>query len=170
MPGRVQLPVVYHHLEENVFTLSNVPNIADLAMIAPSLAYQIFQADPTTYRITYQPTGEHRVQMKFRGTEFARFTVLNETQALLADGTPAVLEADPELSVEHTVPGSEFLLNGMTDEFKLEIVAPGLEHTVTPTDSGMLVKCKATGVHDVDIIYEGETVNKFQFRPVARTN
>eukprot|EP01083_Nonionella_stella_P296104 1006037_1 len=164
-------PVVEHHPSEDAFTVSNVRSFAEFEVEAPSLGYQIVEDGPQSYRVEYTPTADHRVKVTVAGEEIARFVVsASEDLGGIVNADPALLEAAaPIIEVQHTVPGHQFLLKGMTDYAKLKIIAPGLLHTVFQVDGGMIVKYTPTGLHHVQIIYDGAMVDKFELKPKPQT-
>eukprot|EP01083_Nonionella_stella_P296103 1006032_1 len=161
------MPVIVHHPLEDSFTVSNVRNFAEFEVNAPDLGYQISDAGQDTYRVDYQPTAQHRVKLNFAGQEIGSFIVSKNTvEEEIVNAAPALLEAaQPTFGVQHIEPGSKFKLLGMTDYNKLEIIAPGLQHTVFMADGGMIVKYTPTGVHNVEIIYDGALVDEFELMP-----
>eukprot|EP01083_Nonionella_stella_P296101 1006030_1 len=167
-PFMYPAPVVEHHPSEDAFTVSNVRNFADFEVNAPSLGYQIVAAGENAYRVEYMPTAHHPVELTVAGEEVASFTVSKnaaEAEEEIVNADPALLEDAPMMGVRHTVPGRQFMLLGMPDHDKLKIIAPGLQHSVFTTDAGVVVKYTPTGVHNVQIIYDGAEVDHFELMP-----
>eukprot|EP01083_Nonionella_stella_P103270 294782_1 len=72
-------PVVQHFLAENAFTVTNISNLADFEVVAPSLEYQVYEASPTEIRVEYVATTKHLIKLNIAGWpgggEIARFEV-----------------------------------------------------------------------------------------------
>eukprot|EP01083_Nonionella_stella_P082165 226779_1 len=88
-------PMVEHFPLENGFTISNVP-LEELEVVAPTLKFQVMEAGPTEFLVSYQATDMHRVKLKARGRVFCRFWATKGSApaetANLAGTRPALLE------------------------------------------------------------------------------
>eukprot|EP01083_Nonionella_stella_P230931 815887_1 len=182
-------PKVDLHLAEHAFTVSNVRNVDDLEVVAPTMDFQVLEVGPKAYRVQCQPTNMHVVIVRFAENEIARFIVSKRDSAIPAgakDPEPAVGRAmktvfeneahEWEISyglglvhprrtrqpgVLQNAPGYQFVLTAMPDDHLLEVIAPDLHYSVFKYGTGMIVKYKPTGIHPVEVVYGGETIQKF---------
>eukprot|EP01083_Nonionella_stella_P084597 234229_1 len=69
--------------------------------------------------------------------------------------------------VVQNAPGHQFVLTAMPDVHLLEIIAPDLQYIVFKYGTGMIVKYKPTGIHPVEVVYDGKTVRKFHVATVG---
>eukprot|EP01083_Nonionella_stella_P230932 815888_1 len=204
-------PKVDLHLAEHAFTVSNVRNVDDLEVVAPTMDFQVLEVGPKAYRVQCQPTNMHVVIVRFAENEIARFIVSKRDSAIPAGakdpepavgramktvfeneahewvgGSPLVLlsehRVEPEISyglglvhprrtrqpgVLQNAPGYQFVLTAMPDDHLLEVIAPDLHYSVFKYGTGMIVKYKPTGIHPVEVVYDGKTVRKFHVATVG---